>query len=550
MIESSFAQECLERLMSVTSRAMDEQKSFLLRILEKNKDTFFGKKYDFSSIHSISDFQERLPFTEFDDYEKLIDREVAGERGIFTAAPPYFYCLSSGSLGEPKYFPLVKEDAILQHIYWDGAIRGIIRRDLSQFTEEELFGNIFLMSDVFLTNMPNGAISGVRSAVASRMQYEEGTYPYELFYAPKEVLFPEKIVDIQYVKFRFALENQDITAIHANFVHKAIASFRYLIEHFEQILFDMERGEVNSELCPDEKWASFLKKKLPPNPKRAEELRVFSGSELSKGLIQKIWPKIKYLRLSSGMQFYPFVEQIDYYSGGLPVYPFLYAATEGMFGVAQGVGKLDAYILIPDICFFEFLPEQDERQQALTLSQVKLGERYELIITTLSGLYRYRLGDVVEVVDFENDSPVISINYRKGQILNLADEKMNSVQFDNAIGMFFGEREFWKAEYCVAGNCQKVPPCYSIFIESNESLPEKANRIMDEALQKSCPNYKKAREENKLGEAEILRLPLGSFTEFWKLRGKGRRSEQTKPLKILTNKNDIVYFEQMNKRAQ
>ena len=41
MIESKFSQDCLERLKVVTSRAMEEQKSFLLRILENNKDTFF-----------------------------------------------------------------------------------------------------------------------------------------------------------------------------------------------------------------------------------------------------------------------------------------------------------------------------------------------------------------------------------------------------------------------------------------------------------------------------------------------------------------------------
>lgn len=47
MIESSFAQECLERLMSVTSRAMDEQKSFLLRILEKIKILFSERNTTF-----------------------------------------------------------------------------------------------------------------------------------------------------------------------------------------------------------------------------------------------------------------------------------------------------------------------------------------------------------------------------------------------------------------------------------------------------------------------------------------------------------------------
>lgn len=542
MLESRFAEESYQRLRTVIEHPKEEQEQFLLRVLQKNKYTVFGKRYDFGSIRSAAEFQERVPLTDYEDYEELINREIAGERGLFTADPPYFYCISSGSIGDSKYLPLTKEDAILQHIYWDGAIRAIIRRDFPEYSEEELFGDIFLMSDAFLTHMPDGTMNGVRSGVASRMQQEEGTYPYGLFYAPEEVLFPAELSDTQYVKLRIALADGEITAIHANFIHKGTAMLKYLERHWDAFLRDMETGEISPEFSVSDFWKNRLKSLLPPNPDRAAELRAFSGANLSDGLIRKIWPRVKYLRLSSGMQFHPYVEEMDHYSGGLPVYPFLYAASEGMFGVAAGVGQMDRYLLIPDLCFFEFLPEEGEGQ-VKTLTELTQGERYEIVITTVSGLYRYRLGDVIQVVGFDGETPLISINYRKSQVLNLADEKMNSAQFEGAMNAFIEETGFRPDGYCVAGDLVQNPPCYRIFMESGKALPLHASELLDQKLSESCLSYRSAREAEELSCAELSLLPPDTFQEYERFfRGKDKRSEQSKPVKILTSKEQVDFF--------
>lgn len=548
MIESRFAEESLRHLNEIVTRPKKEQEELLLRILRKNRDTVFGKKYGFERIRSVSDFQKAVPFTSFEDYDALIEREISGERGVFTADPPYFYCISSGSMGVQKYFPLTKEDAVLQHRYWDGAIRAIIRKDLPEYTEEELFGKIFLMSDAYLTFMPDGIMNGVRSGVASRMQHEDGTYPYELFYAPEEVLFPKKLTDIQYVKLRLALEQPDITAIHANFVHKCTATLRYLDRHWDAILYDMENGTVSPEFHVDEEWEVYLKEKLPPNPKRAEELRRFSGPDLSDRLIRKIWPNVKYLRLSSGMQFHPYIEILDHYSGNLPVFPFLYAASEGMFSVAAGVGRMDEYIMIPDLCFFEFLPEEDENGPCLTLTELKEGERYEILITTVSGLYRYRLGDVIEVRGFYEKTPLVSINYRKSQVLNLSDEKMNAAQFEGAMNDFIEETGMNAVGYCVAGNREKDPPCYRVFLEAGGDPPDDPSALMDQKLSDNCFGYRGSRESEELSQAELVLLPPNTFEDYEKHNAKkSKRNEQTKPLKIITSQEQIDYFNRKGK---
>lgn len=71
--------------------------------------------------------------------------------------------------------------------------------------------------------------------------------------------------------------------------------------------------------------------------------------------------------------------------------------------------------------------------QTLFGEEVEVGCLYELIVTTLSGLYRYRIGDVVRVVRFYNSCPVIEFQYRQGQILNMRSEKTTETMMYEAL---------------------------------------------------------------------------------------------------------------------
>ena len=50
--------------------------------------------------------------------------------------------------------------------------------------------------------------------------------------------------------------------------------------------------------------------------------------------------------------------------------------------------------------------------QLILLFQLRVGGCYEMVLTTMNGLYRYRLGDVIKVVDFYYDTPVYEFSYR------------------------------------------------------------------------------------------------------------------------------------------
>ena len=75
--------------------------------------------------------------------------------------------------------------------------------------------------------------------------------------------------------------------------------------------------------------------------------------------------------------------------------------------------------------------------QTLFGEEVEVGGLYELVVTTLSGLYRYRIGDVVRVVRFHNSCPVIEFQYRQGQILNMRSEKTTETMMYEALTKVF-----------------------------------------------------------------------------------------------------------------
>ena len=59
------------------------------------------------------------------------------------------------------------------------------------------------------------------------------------------------------------------------------------------------------------------------------------------------------------------------------------------------------YVIIPDTAFYEFIPIEESNKknpQTYCIDELKVGEEYEIIITSYAGFYRYRLGDVVKVL--------------------------------------------------------------------------------------------------------------------------------------------------------
>jgi hypothetical protein len=61
---------------------VETQEKVLLGIIKSAVQTEWGKKYGFSSVRSVEDFQSRVPVRNYEDYLPFIDRLIKGEKDI------------------------------------------------------------------------------------------------------------------------------------------------------------------------------------------------------------------------------------------------------------------------------------------------------------------------------------------------------------------------------------------------------------------------------------------------------------------------------------
>lgn len=156
-------------------------------------------------------------------------------------------------------------------------------------------------------------------------------------------------------------------------------------------------------------------------------------------------------------------------------------------------------------------------QQTLFGEEVEAGRLYELVVTTLSGLYRYRIGDVVKVNRFHNDCPVVEFQYRQGQLLNMRSEKTTETMMYEALTTVLRSKDerFRLVDYTCAEsilldfipssratiedtNSKRkydnhagfggVKPFYVIFLElSGSTRDAAANDMLSQEVTLSCP---------------------------------------------------------------
>ncbi|EOS26976.1 hypothetical protein C806_00568 [Lachnospiraceae bacterium 3-1] len=539
-------QESMDSLKNTSERSAQVQMQLLAELMHRNRETVYGKKYGFGTIKTVGEFQKKVPLCVYGDYEDYILRMIAGEEKVLTEEPVVYYCISSGTTGNAKYLPLTETDLKIQYTYAYGVPFGMIKDYYRNLPENEVFGKIFQIGEFAKTYMENGTMNGIRSGCVYQWLDRDGQFDAEDYCVPKEVLFPDTLEDLCYVKVRFALAEQDLRAIHGVFVNRVAGVLDYIYRNWEMLLKDMERGRVDECVSLSTKWRKYVEQKLPPNPLRAAQLRLLSHDTLHKGIIKKIWPRVRYVLAIGGKSFAYYTEKMQEYAGDIPIHPYAYAASEGIFGIAEKMDQTDRYILFPEAGFFEFLPlneAQIEEKRPLFMWEVNIGERYELVFTNHSGLYRYCMGDVIEVVDWYGQAPIVQFCYRKNQVLNIAGEKSNQEQLAEAVRQFAFHMHCEIIGYCVQEDMSDLLPRYQFYLECTNLNISGAEDILDECLCRVNYEYQGCRKMNEIGKVRISYLCAGSFGRYEEQLAKnGKMMGQSKQVCILDTEEKKQFF--------
>jgi hypothetical protein len=204
----------------------------------------------------------------------------------------------------------------------------------------------------------------------------------------------------------------------------------------------------------------------------------------------------------------------------------------------------------------EFIDKNSEKSiwsndeiKTVLMCDTKVNELYEIVMTTASGFYRYRLGDIIQVIDkMEDKIPIIKFLYRRGQRFNVCNEKLSDIVFNdtviectkNWLKNFKTENiDLNQLEYsikCAGKNFSLINKnnfyfYYNIFIEFENEIDKELNGFiklnLNELEKKIHENFCSKNEKYKsdISQPKINFIKKGTFQEIKNFKIKEGASE-------------------------
>lgn len=450
------------------------QEETLAEILKANRSTAFGREHDFYGLikHPAS-FADRVPVRTYEEHLPYIEKVLRGEKHILTADSPDWIATTSGTTGSTKYLPLA--NAAISNIHLKGSWMSLAclyekDEDIQVFSSKNLLIGGAFKGHHAIAGLPQGDISAVIIQSIPRLMRS--------FYIPDLEL-----------------------ATSVNYEEK--------IERIAQ-LAARETGITTLGGVPT--WNLPLYRRI---------MEITGASNML-----EVWPEARVFK-HGGVNFAPYREQFkELFPRPDFIFQEVYNATEGFFGVQDRDDLRTLLLLLNAGVYYEFVRWEDFQQghmAAIPLAGVITGEVYVMLITTVAGLYRYPMGDLIE---FTETKP-----YRL-KILGRTQEFINAFGED----LLRSEAEEALLEACVVTAATvrdfTVAPVYIDLKGSGlhhwviefERPPvdlDAFNDALDQALIGANYNYAAKRSNDfAIKRHELTVAPQGFFRSWMKSRGK------------------------------
>ena len=401
---------------------------------------------------------------------------------------------------------------------------------------------------------------------------------------PEELIYSAADYDRRHVKLLFALREKHLGYLMSTFSPMTYDMIVYLQKHWRELCEDLEAGEIRQEIAVDRRLRLTLNAMLQPDPKRADEIRSIMSEFGNGAFIPLIWPDLSMVACVGTAAFAPYMSKIRQHLGPDIAVDYLgYVASESTVAAQINEGE-EAYMLLPYSGFFEFIPvdegatsevvcssagaeestsevhcstsrvpcstgESTSRVSRpstsrvpcpLLLDQLEVGREYELVVTNLSGFYRYRIGDVIRVVGFHNRCPMIVFSYRKNQLASMYGEKITESVMQNSITRLAEESGTVILEYSIYPHKDSDPGHYVVLLESDVEIGPDLwphySEILDKILCEAHDSYCQKIEKKIMLPLEVRFVQPQTFALYRDLKVmEGASPNQIKPLHVIND---------------
>lgn len=530
------------RFEEATEHPRAAQEARLAVLVERGKNTAFGKEHGFAEIKSFEDWQRRVPIRGYEELEPYIARMLAGEDNVLIPDRPMFYARSSGTTGTPKSIPVTPV-----YLAEYRTPRRVWARQVMQAFPGLLRGKILSVHSPRIEGrteqgVPYGSITVAMTGSPGSREHPVGKLSLDP--TPRRVFLLDDFELKYLLTLRVAAQERISLAAAVN-PSTLVLLAKKLDQHAEQIATELEQGGSAALERVSEPLRSELARTLRRNPAAAARIRR-SRAEHGRVLPTDVWPELQGLICWKGGSAPFYLAQLAEWFPGRPIMDYGYLATEGGFSIplspegAKGVVAVNGHVL-------EFVPEdaraRGESTPALLADELEIGQRYRVIISGSHGLYRYDINDVVECVGRHRNTAEISFVHKGGNMLSITGEKIGERHVVEAFALAAERTGTPLAGFSVSVELGD-PPRYLFAVEPERALEkERAHALLEAAeaaLGEVNLEYRAKRESLRLGPPRLLLLHAGAFERYRRRRVEaGAPDSHVKPPHLMKERGEL-----------
>ncbi len=458
-------------------KAFDIQTKVLRKLIEKARDTEFGKAHGFEELffsqNIHEDFANKVKAGDYSSMLPWWERARNGEKDVTWPGKVNYFALSSGtSEGASKYIPVTTD--MLKTIKRTSArqLLSIARTD--ELPKDAMTKDSLMVSGStdleFNGNNYSGDLSGITT----------GNLP--LWFQPfsKPVKETRKKKDWQ--------------------------------EKIDEMVREAKKWDVGM-VAGVPAWIQILFEKIIDYYKL--------------NTIHDIWPNFR-VYIHGGHSLEPYKKSFEKLLGQ-PIYYFeTYLASEGFLAFKTTPDAAGMRLQIKSDIYYEFVPFDNDNftedgalrddAKALTLMDVEMGKEYALLISTCAGTWRYLIGDTIKFVDFKNLEVVIT--GRTKHFLSLVGEHLSVENMTKAVSLVSDELNKEMREFTVCGERYDNLFAHHWYIACDEPVDQDfVRRRLDELLCELNDDYAVER-GHALKDIFVDIVPTKTFIQWMEKRGK------------------------------
>ncbi|XP_023533206.1 indole-3-acetic acid-amido synthetase GH3.6-like [Cucurbita pepo subsp. pepo] len=517
----------LQHIEEITTHADQVQRRVLTEILSRNAHVEYLQQQGLDGCMDRMAFKNIVPVVSYENLKPYIDRIANGDASpILCSEPVSEFLTSSGtSGGERKLMPTTEEE-LKRRSFLYSLLMPVMNQFIPGLNRGKGMYFLFVKSE---STTPGGLPARpVLTSYYKSSHFKDRPYDlYTDYTSPNQTILCTDSYQSMYSQFLCGLcLSQQVLRVGSVFASGFIRAIKFLETHWVLLANDIRTGTINPRIS-DPLVRQSVMNILKPDPVLADLIEFECSKGTWAGIIPRLWPNTKYIDVIVTGTMSQYIPTLDYYSNGLPLVCTMYASSECYFGVNLNPlcnPNEVSYTLIPTMAYFEFLPlDREMSEELVDLVDVELGKEYELVITTYSGLYRYRVGDILRVSGFKNKAPQFNFVCRKNVILSIDSDKVDEVELQNAVmeaSKNLVPYETSLLEYTSYADTHTVPGHYVIYWEISQ---KETNAIPDLVFENCCLTieeslnsvYRQGRVSDKsIGPLELKIIENGTFDKL------------------------------------